>query len=177
MNKIWVISDTHFNHKTMIKENWRQFLSIDDMNNKIILNWNKLISDEDIVYHLGDVCIGQKTKFMGNILPRLKGKIIFIRGNHDSKSLTNVKNLIIDYKCKLIELVHNPAEATNSTDYIIHGHQHKSGTRHFCTKDINIKYFNANLEYNRMKPFLLSEIMGSLNKDVAHDKDVKEKKK
>jgi len=148
----------------MIEQKWRKFSSIEEMNDKIISNWNKLIDKEDVVYHLGDVCIGGKIDFTKKILPKLNGSITFIRGNHDSKSLTNIISLIIDYKGKLIELIHNPEKATKSTKYILHGHQHKSGKQHFLNKDKDIKYFNTNLEYNHMKPVLLKEILGRLDK-------------
>lgn len=159
---IWLISDTHFNHKTMVEEGWRNFKSIEEMNEKIIYEWNKKVKKEDTIYHLGDVCIGKYKEYKELIEPKLNGNIIYIRGNHDTKALTNIKNLIIDYKGKTIELVHNPAEATNTTKYIIHGHQHKKGNRHFCTKDINIKYLNVNLEFNKMKPILINEVMGKI---------------
>lgn len=169
MKKIWIISDTHFNHKTMIKEKWRDFYSIFHMNRKIMDNWNRLVSNKDLVYHLGDVCISQKEKFMKEILPKLNGEIIFIRGNHDSKSFSNIKNLIIDYKGKVIELVHDPNDATLTTDYIIHGHLHKSGN-HDITKVDKIKYYNANIEFQKYKPKLLCEIIGELDKYILREK-------
>lgn len=53
------------------------------MNEKIISNWNELVSQKDTVYHLGDFCSGKKEEDFNKIFGRLNGSIIFIKGNHD----------------------------------------------------------------------------------------------
>lgn len=35
----------------------RPFLSVEEMNETIINNWNKRVSPNDVVYHLGDIAI------------------------------------------------------------------------------------------------------------------------
>ena len=55
------------------------------MNETIIANWNKVVTDEDTIYVLGDFFMGMLDK-IDAILPRLKGKIILIRGNHDTEN-------------------------------------------------------------------------------------------
>jgi len=157
-NKIWLISDTHFNHKTMVEEKWRPFKTVEEMNETIIHNWNKKISKDDIVYHLGDVCIGKSVEVEKNIIPRLNGQITFIKGNHDKTSLTPITNIIIMFKGKQYELVHNPSNATGKFKHIIHGHQHLSGENKF-TKKPGFKYVNVNLEYSKFKPILINEVI------------------
>lgn len=76
--KTWVISDTHFYHARMIDACQRP----DDFTAKIVLNWSRLVSPEDIVYHLGDVVFYEKEKFAG-LIGGLPGTKILIRGNHD----------------------------------------------------------------------------------------------
>ena len=52
--KTFVISDLHLGHKNIIKLCDRPFKSLEEMDNVIINNWNKVVTDEDIVYVLGD---------------------------------------------------------------------------------------------------------------------------
>jgi calcineurin-like phosphoesterase family protein len=54
---IFFTSDTHFNHKNIIKLCNRPFTSIEEMNEKIIENWNNIVKPEDIVWHLGDFAL------------------------------------------------------------------------------------------------------------------------
>ena len=58
---VWVTSDTHFNHANIIKYCNRPFSSVEEMNETIIANWNKVVSEDDMVYHLGDFALGDKS--------------------------------------------------------------------------------------------------------------------
>ena len=79
--KIWVIADTHFFHANIIKFENRPLDNVE----QIITNWNKVVADEDLVIHLGDVIFGMnKDKVLPELIKRLKGKKILCRGNHDS---------------------------------------------------------------------------------------------
>jgi len=88
---IYIISDTHFNHKNIITYENRPFNSIEEMNNAMIKRWNLVVKPNDIVYHLGDVGLGQES-LLKEIIPSLNGHKILVRGNHDKKS----KNFYLD---------------------------------------------------------------------------------
>jgi len=84
-------ADTHFGHKlpinkTIMGKQVRPFETVEEMNEALISNWNKVVSSKDEVYHLGDVslCNVSKTK---EILDRLNGKIYLISGNHEHSAL------------------------------------------------------------------------------------------
>ena len=82
MPKTFIISDTHFSHAAEFIWKSRGFSSIEDHDENLICNWNKTVSDNDTVYHLGDVCFKPATS-CDKILPRLNGKKYLIMGNHD----------------------------------------------------------------------------------------------
>ena len=52
--EIYVIADTHFYHNNIIKYCNRPFEDVEKMNELIINKWNSVVSNEDIVLHLGD---------------------------------------------------------------------------------------------------------------------------
>lgn len=85
MPKIFIISDTHFNHANVIPYCDRPFKDVAEMNEELIRRWNEVVAPCDIVYHCGDFILGDP-KTIYDILPRLNGKIILTRGNHDSKA-------------------------------------------------------------------------------------------
>jgi calcineurin-like phosphoesterase family protein len=91
MKDIWVISDTHFRHENILKftdsttgalVRGDRFADVDAMDEHMIEQWNSVVKQGDIVYHLGDVVIGDKEWFKKN-WPRLNGSKRLIVGNHD----------------------------------------------------------------------------------------------
>jgi calcineurin-like phosphoesterase family protein len=54
------------------------------MNEVMISNWNEVVRDEDIVYHVGDVAFEKDENKLIRILSLLAGEIHLIRGNHDN---------------------------------------------------------------------------------------------
>ena len=80
MRNIFVISDTHFGHANIIKYCNRPFSTSDEMTSTLVENWNKVVKDGDIVYHLGDVYLGAA----GQVLHALNGHKRLVLGNHDN---------------------------------------------------------------------------------------------
>ena len=84
--KVYFTSDTHFNHANIIGFCSRPFKNVNEMNETLITNWNRVVGVDDIVFHLGDFCLGGSAEWT-NVLNRLNGKIYLIVGNHDMKNL------------------------------------------------------------------------------------------
>ena len=80
--RIFVISDTHFNHCNIISYCHRPFKNVADMNDFMIARWNAMVSKEDIVIHLGDFGFGTK-EILKDICMQLNGRKVLIKGNHD----------------------------------------------------------------------------------------------
>lgn len=95
-HKIFIIADTHLNHKNIIQYCNRPFSSVEEMNETIIENWNKVVGKQDIVYVLGDFALCGKDKIIevGN---RLNGRKRLVLGNHDGASLETYHEAGFEY--------------------------------------------------------------------------------
>jgi len=166
---IYFISDTHFCHNNIIKYCNRPFKNIDDMNKKVIDNWNSIVSNDDVIYHLGDFCLGSNEDII-NIYSKLNGKKYFIRGNHDRKSasfyeklgfivLKNAPIVLDEYK---LMLSHTPLPNKKILDgYInLHGHIHnKKLNDDYPSKVYSEKlHINLSVDVTNFKPVSLDEI-------------------
>ena len=82
MSKVFMTGDTHFSHYNIIRYCNRPFKSVAEMNAAMIEKWNKVVTSDDIVYHLGDFSFTSAlhSKF---IFDQLNGTKILVRGNHD----------------------------------------------------------------------------------------------
>jgi len=81
-DNIFFTSDTHFNDEYVLKLYNRPFKSVDEMNNTLTDNWNAVVPEDGIVFHLGDFGKGNKD-YLSNVVDRLNGRIYLIEGDHD----------------------------------------------------------------------------------------------
>ena len=105
------------------------------MNKVLIENWNNTVTDFDTIFHLGDVALTNESE-MKEIISKLKGKKILMRGNHDKKSKEFFRSvgfeIILNNHLKLdkekLILSHKPLADTEIPEgYInIHGHIHNN---------------------------------------------------
>ena len=99
MPKIFYTADTHFKHKNIIKFDNRPYFDVNDMEEGLIKNWNSAVSKQDTVYILGDFCWSADEKEWIEILNRLTGQKVLIRGNHTLKNMSaNLKRKFADIK-------------------------------------------------------------------------------
>ena len=88
MSKIFVCSDLHFNHDRQFIWGARGFNSVEEMNEVIIERHNSVVTPEDDVYILGDLCLGggeSSTIFRNQaLIGRLNGRLHIVLGNHDT---------------------------------------------------------------------------------------------
>ena len=92
----FVTADTHFLDEHLLGiDNFapRPFLTVDQMDQTIIKNWNERVSENDTVYHLGDIAVyfakpqAKAYEKIFQILDSLNGHLVLIKGNHDSRGL------------------------------------------------------------------------------------------
>ena len=89
MSEIFFTSDTHFGHQPEFLWKPRGFSSVEEMDEAIIENWNKVVKPTDIVYHLGDTMLNDNAHGL-ECFKRLNGQIFLIYGNHDSDTRKNL---------------------------------------------------------------------------------------
>lgn len=172
MSKIFFTADLHLSHKRILEHCNRGFKNVDDMNEGLIENWNKVIQQDDQVYLLGDVAWGGRTKIVP-LIYRLKGRIFLIRGNHDHEvtkqnccerfewirdySYLKVEDKdAMDGKHQGIVLFHYPILSWNFINYgswALNGHCHGS-----IPFDKTKRRFDVGVDNNFMKPISYEEI-------------------
>lgn len=74
-------ADLHLGHKNVLGLSKRPFLNVYDMRETILNNWNKIVSNSDDVYVLGD--IGFDFDDIIDFLMNANGNIHLLPGNHD----------------------------------------------------------------------------------------------
>ena len=172
MSKTFVISDTHFSHANILKfkdgdKPLRPFSTMDEMDEYMVERWNSVVSDEDTVYHLGDVVFAQSGF---KYLEQLKGKITLCCGNHDTPRYSADRFLqyfekvssYIEYKGGILS--HIPVHESQLERYKwnIHGHLHsnivwkKRGALWEVRDD---RYFCVSVEQINYTPMLIEDII------------------
>lgn len=181
MNKIFVVSDTHFGHCQNFIYIPRGFQSIQEHDEAIIAAWNEVVDKDDIVYHLGDVILGDNDHGI-ECLRRLNGKIKIIPGNHDTPSrqslYRNCENVevypiayLMRYKKYVFYLSHYPTLTSNlDSDKSLRarvinlcGHSHT--TDKFQDIDIGTIY-HVELDAHHNTPVLLDDIIEELKNKI-----------
>ena len=83
MSKTFFIADTHFGDERIRKYENRPFESVLEMDSALVDRWNSVVGFDDVVFVLGDFgALGYESE----ILARLNGKKMLVKGNHDTKT-------------------------------------------------------------------------------------------
>ncbi len=160
---IYFTSDLHFNHTNIINLCYRPFNDIETMNKTIIDNYNKIVTNKDTVYILGDCGFKPEEQ-----LKQLKGKKILIKGNHDK--LKDIQNcfiniydyLEIQYNHQKFCLFHYPIAEWNgyfNNSYCLHGHQHNKPEYNLNNKNKNFRCYDVGVDANNFTPVSIDEII------------------
>ena len=119
----FMIGCTHFGHANIISLARRPFESVEEMDQVMIDNWNRVVGKRDTVYHLGDFAMGPGVDPEA-YLPRLHGKIIRLQGNHDPIGWGENYMELRRFRRKIV-LCHYPIEEWNGYFHeAVHFHCH-----------------------------------------------------
>ncbi len=129
----YFIADLHFNHKRILELTRPQFRHLDEMHNKIIKEWNKVVTNNDIVWILGDLGFGNPDTILQHFIRSLNGHKRLVLGNHDTYNPDRylaigfeqaTRNPVI-YQQRYI-LSHEPMTVETGDLKNIYGHVHSS---------------------------------------------------
>ena len=161
MSKFWFTSDEHYGHCGIWKK-CRRPGNEDDGDQFLIENHNSVVGPDDYVVHVGDFSTSGSRDFVLDIVGRLNGIHIFVKGNHDriSAHKTPMANIWCgEVGGMLIYAKHTPRVSkgrimeipTNSL--LLHGHWH--GRRVVVRPNI----YDVGVDNNNYKPIGLNEIL------------------
>ena len=110
--KIYFIADTHFNHKNILEYCNRPFADVEEMNKILVNNWNDTVKHDDVVYMLGDFCMGNKQEIKNATLYKSIRTFTNLTGVYVGSKiliLTEVQDAFIDkiYRIVIIWTVAN----------------------------------------------------------------------
>lgn len=177
--KTFFTSDTHFCHENIIKFCNRPFNNAEEMNEKLIENWNSVIRKNDDIFHLGDFCYGSCDKWI-EIISRLNGNIYLILGNHDiknyhKKAMEKFKKvesqMIIKIQKQNIILNHYPflcypGSYHNELQFFGHVHTCKNGSTGLDTPRLQHLFktqYDVGVDNNDYKPVNFLDIKKIIN--------------
>ena len=175
---IFFTSDTHFNHKAIISYCSRPFESVEEMNDRLIDNWNQVVKPNDTVYHLGDFAL--YCNDVEQIRKKLNGKINLIQGNHDRSKIGKYfdwfgPQLRINYKKQDIILNHYPLLTyagcyTNTWNLFGHVHTLKVPNGNPDTTRMNYLLplqYDVGVDNNNFTPVSFDEVYEIINKQLC----------
>ena len=169
MANIFFCSDHHFGHANILtfkREDGsplREFRDVDHMNEIMIQRHNGVVRPNDKVYFLGDVVMSKKSSAL-EVLARMNGEKILIKGNHDqcvaSAYLEYFKDIRGSHQFDGLIMTHIPIhpESLARWGLNIHGHLHYNVVRMQLSQIPDRRYFNVSMERINYTPISLEEI-------------------
>lgn len=161
--KTFLISDTHWGHANILTFKRQDgsllragFENIQDHDQKLIDNWNSVVSPEDKVYHLGDVGFTNFTHIQ-RIFQALNGTKVLIKGNHDNFKMSQYalifKDVRATHQLNGLILSHIPLHPDSLGRWRgnVHGHTH-----HNCLEDK--RYMNVSVECINYTPIEFNKV-------------------
>lgn len=176
---IYFTSDWHFNHAREFIYKARGCNSIQEMNNKIVSNCNSVLTPNDDLYVLGDLCLGGEQSIESNkeLISSINGKIHIVYGNHCTPSRRAMYSTLdnVVESASAIELTvnkihfylsHYPTITTNLQEESLKqavvnlcGHRHTTDPFYDCDKGI---IYHCEVDAHNLYPVSIDKIIQEL---------------
>lgn len=178
--KIWLTSDTHFGHKNIAgptistwEKGYRDFTSVEEMNETLLKGINDTVGENDILFHLGDVAMGNRRKLQG-YRDAINCKNIYVcAGNHDSvdptfrKLFTDVRDVrtvkVNGQSIFMSHYAHRIWPKSHHGKWHLYGHSHDSLEHIPWGKSMDVGVDSARRILGEYRPFNFDEIKGILD--------------
>ena len=163
---IYFTSDLHLGDNGLIFIKQRPFETVEEMNETLINNYNAIVSDDDTVYILGDLCNRVNIDTANKLISRMKGRKYLLRGNHDKhydpELFVGIKDILkTTFEEVPFVLMHYPLLAwprMNSGSIQLHGHMHGNKDYNLQNRENGIRRFDVGISANDYKPVSLDAI-------------------
>lgn len=172
--KTFFTADTHFDDEYAIQYFNRPFESVSEMNAVMVEKWNNVVTENDMVYHLGDFTlddIGHFTKWVS----QLNGNIKILPGSHDDPWLKDFvasekvqvmaplvsvefQEIMAGEKPQLIVMCHYSMQVWDRSNQ---GSWHLFGHSHGKLKAIGLS-FDVGVDCTGFKPLSLEEVASKI---------------
>lgn len=158
MNRVFIISDTHFGHKRIIEFEAaaRPFATIEEHDRALVERWNATVKPKDTVWHLGDVFFGKDGHAPLGALNGLKKLVL---GNHDHYPLDVYRQYFskifgaAEYRsCILSHVPVHTGQLESRYLLNIHGHTHSR-------KLDDPRYICVSAEHTGLAPVLMDSLL------------------
>lgn len=185
--KIYLIADPHFNHDRDFIYKPRGFNSVEEMNEALIERWNKVVTEYDDVYVLGDFFLGTDEKFIKETIGKLNGFITLIRGNHDTDAKMHLYRnhgfvydtadaKFLKYKKRTFFLSHYPTLTsdlqTEPSKYVynLFGHTHSQDKFYMGRPYM----YNVAADAHDCTPVCIDTIIADINEKIKEHKEMRD---
>lgn len=169
---IYFTSDLHLGHRGIITMQERPFDTVEDMNRTLLTNYNAVVSKEDTVYILGDICHHLQVEAANEIINRMNGRKYLLIGNHDKKYDPNLFIEIKDFMTVSLNgvyfaLMHYPMLSwpkKSRGSIQLHGHIHARKEYNIKNRDDGIRRFDVGVDANAYYPVSVNVIIDFFEK-------------
>lgn len=155
--KYYITADTHLGHNNLTDYCSRPV----GFSERIIKNHANIIKENDILIHLGDICIGNDKSWHEKFFEKLKSKNWLVKGNHDR----GTNNWYFSHGWDMVaESLHMKIFGVNvlfthipvyesvldhmECDFNIHGHLHGGDHREEETNYLTSRHILVKMEHN-----------------------------
>ncbi|MCB7320441.1 metallophosphoesterase family protein [Lacrimispora sp. 210928-DFI.3.58] len=167
---VYFTSDLHLGHYGIIEMQNRPFKNVEEMNHILIGNFNAVVQKNDTVYILGDICHHMLVEQANELIGKMKGKKILVKGNHDKMYDMNLFDEICDFKTVSLNgvyfaLMHYPMLSwpkKSSGSIQLHGHIHAREEYNLQNKEDGIRRYDVGVDANNYYPVSVKQIIGFL---------------